>query len=197
MNESQNAYLSFSNSPGLLLVSVVVMLAALGICYWNSYCSQWRRAVVLLEFMRFFIVVAIVILFNQPEWTQEFRPKEKPKLVVLVDESQSMATRDVLPAGVTVKAEAQSRREASAPFTESETWAELSSNYDVQIEPFASGETSHGGTDIHASLESVSNPIREQPLLYWCRTGIGIAESHLLSQRSDIGVEASLSLRFR
>lgn len=131
------------------------MLAALGICYWNSYCSQWRRAVVLLELMRFFIVAAIVILFNQPEWTQEFRPKEKPKLVVLVDESQSMATRDVLPAGVTVKTEAQSRREASAPFAELETWTELSANYDVQIEPFASGETSNGGTDIHASLESV------------------------------------------
>ncbi|MFN7289028.1 MAG: hypothetical protein ACK5T6_00460, partial [Pirellula sp.] len=85
MNESQNAYLSFSNSPGLLAASVVVLIAALGIGYWNSSCSQWRRAVVLLEMMRFLIVATIVLLFNQPEWTQEFRPTEKPRLVVLVD----------------------------------------------------------------------------------------------------------------
>jgi hypothetical protein len=155
MNESQNAYLSFSNSPGLLAASVVVLIAALGIGYWNSYCSQWRRAVVLLELMRFLIVATIVLLFNQPEWTQEFRPSEKPRLVVLVDDSQSMDTRDVLPAGVTAKVEAQTRREAAAKFIEPETWSELNTNYSVQIEPFSSGENSRGGTDIHASLESV------------------------------------------
>nr|MCU0721425.1 VWA domain-containing protein [Pirellula sp.] len=155
MNESQNAYLSFSNSPGLLAASIVVLLAAFGIGYWNSYCSQWRRAVVLLEIMRFAIVAAIVILFNQPEWTQEFRPSEKPRLVVLVDDSQSMETRDVLPPGVTAKVEAQTRREAAAQFIEPKTWSELNTNYDVRIEPFSGGENTIGGTDIHASLESV------------------------------------------
>lgn len=109
----------------------------------------------LLEIMRFSIVTAIVILFNQPEWTQEFRPSEKPRLVVLVDRSQSMETRDVLPAGVTAKVEAQTRREATDRFVQPETWADLNSIYNVQVEPFSSGINSGSGTDIHASLESV------------------------------------------
>ena len=155
MNESQSAYLSFSNSPALIALSIVVLLAALGIGYWNASNSQWRRSVVLLEIMRFSIVTAIVILFNQPEWTQEFRPSEKPRLVVLVDRSQSMETRDVLPAGATAKVEAQTRREAADHFVQPETWADLNSIYNVQVEPFSSGINSGSGTDIHASLESV------------------------------------------
>lgn len=155
MNESQSAYLSFSNSPALIALSIVVLLAALGIGYWNASNSQWRRSVVLLEIMRFSIVTAIVILFNQPEWTQEFRPSEKPRLVVLVDRSQSMETRDVLPAGATAKVEAQTRSEAADRFVQPETWADLNSIYNVQVEPFSSGINSGSGTDIHASLESV------------------------------------------
>jgi hypothetical protein len=155
MTESQSAYLSFSNSPALMAASIVVLLAALGVGYWNSSNSQWRRAVVLLEIMRFAIVAAIVILFNQPEWTQEFRPSEKPRLAVLVDRSQSMETRDVLPAGATAKAEAQTRREAAEQFVQPDTWSDLNNIYNVQIEPFSSGVNSGSGTDIHASLESV------------------------------------------
>ncbi|MFN7875091.1 MAG: hypothetical protein ACK5PB_07240 [Pirellula sp.] len=155
MNESQSAYLSFSNSPAMIASSMVVLLVAFAIGYWNASNSQWRRSVVLLEIMRFSIVTAIVILFNQPEWTQEFRPLEKPRLVVLVDRSQSMETRDVLPTGATAKVEAQTRRESADRFVQPETWADLSNIYNVQIEPFSSGVTSGSGTDIHASLESV------------------------------------------
>jgi hypothetical protein len=155
MNESQSAYLSFSNSPALMAASIVVLLAALGIGYWNSSNSQWRRAVVLLEIMRFAIVAAIVILFNQPEWTQEFRPSEKPRLVVLVDSSQSMETRDVLPTGATASVEARTRREAAERFVQPDTWSDLNNIYNVQIEQFSSGVNSGSGTDIHASLESV------------------------------------------
>jgi hypothetical protein len=51
--------------------------------------------------LRFTIVCLAALLFNQPEWVQEYRPEEKPSVAVLWDASTSMETRDCLPAGQT------------------------------------------------------------------------------------------------
>ncbi len=40
-----------------------------------------------------------VLLFNQPEWIEEFRPEGKPSIAVLWDASPSMETRDVVRPG--------------------------------------------------------------------------------------------------
>ncbi len=58
--------------------------------YWPShylcceFCrmstSHFRRSMVLLEGIRIAIVTLAAILLNQPEWIEEFRPKEKPTL---------------------------------------------------------------------------------------------------------------------
>jgi hypothetical protein len=155
MNESQSAYLSFSNSPWLLAASAFALLAAIGVGVWNSYGSRWRRAVMMNEALRFVIIAVIVTLLNQPEWTQEFRPLEKPRIVVLADESASMDTRDVLPTGVSTRVEARTRREASAFLSQPDSWTSLDSRFSVQIEPFGKGDNGNGGTDIHSALESV------------------------------------------
>ena len=42
-------------------------------------------------------MVLVAILFNQPEWVEEFRPDEKPTIAVLWDESDSMRTQDAVP----------------------------------------------------------------------------------------------------
>ena len=44
-------------------------------------------------------LASILVLFNQPEWVEEYRPEEKPAVAVLWDDSASMETRDVEPAG--------------------------------------------------------------------------------------------------
>ncbi len=49
--------------------------------------------------LRFAIVCLAVLLFNQPEWIEEFRPQGKPSIAVLWDASPSMETRDVVRPG--------------------------------------------------------------------------------------------------
>ncbi len=70
----------------------------------------------LLEILRFTIVCLIALLFNQPEWVEEYRPDEKPSIAVLYDQSGSMQTRDVV-TGRTTGSPPITRAEAIAPLT--------------------------------------------------------------------------------
>ena len=91
--------LTFLWTPWSLAASVVVVLLTAGFCVVAWRRSGYRRAVGLLELLRLGLVCAVAVLLNQPEWVEEFRPQEKPAVVVLWDASPSMETRDVVRAG--------------------------------------------------------------------------------------------------
>ena len=57
--------------------------------------SGYRTDIGLLELLRLALVMLVAVLFNQPEWVEEYRPDEKPTIAVLWDGSTSMDTRDV------------------------------------------------------------------------------------------------------
>ncbi len=88
---------------------------------------------------------------NQPEWREIFKPESKPTLVVLVDASRSMQTRDVVdrrpfrtraPGPILAK-----------PFADPAAWREVAKKMDVAVERFSSGQQPPDeGTDINAAL---------------------------------------------
>ena len=77
-------------------ISLAVVLLAAALSYFAWRRSGYRRAIGALELLRMGLIVLAALLFNQPEWVEEFRPEEKPAVAVLWDASHSMDTRDVV-----------------------------------------------------------------------------------------------------
>ncbi len=132
-----------------LALSALVLLAtiALGVIAWRR--SGYRRSVGALELLRVLLVGWAAILLNQPEWTELYRPTEKPTIVVLYDDTQSMTTRDVVPTGG-VSGEPLTRREAIANLIKPETWDSVRERMQVVIQPIT--ESAEGGTDLFTPL---------------------------------------------
>jgi len=113
-----------------------------------------------LESIRVFLVVAAVVLLNQPEWTEEFRPSEKPTVVVLADRSYSMRTRDEVHGAndsnsetVVVEGSPATRSELIEPLLSAETWRKLGEKFEVVVQPFSSDDPS-GTSDLASPIES-------------------------------------------
>ena len=77
-------------------VIVLIAVAVLGYISWRRRGSRpvdgW------LEFLRWSLVLFGAILLNQPEYTEEFKPTDKPSVAVICDLSPSMGTKDVVDA---------------------------------------------------------------------------------------------------
>ncbi len=122
MNVSRS--LTFLWTPASLAVSIIAVLAAAGVCFAAARRSGYRPAFVLIEVFRFVIVCVAVLLFNQPEWIEEFRPEGKPAVAVLWDGSPSMETRDVVLPGRAGTAPIARHEAISALITPS-SWSQL------------------------------------------------------------------------
>src|SRR5262245_8671246 len=86
--------LTFLFSYWSLAVSLLVIAFTAGLCFFAWRRSGYRRDYGLLELLRLIIAILAVVLFNQPEWVEQFKPQEKPTIAVLWDSSRSMETRD-------------------------------------------------------------------------------------------------------
>lgn len=131
--------LTFVWAPWSIVLSLIVIAVTAGLCYVAWQRTGFRRSIGLLELLRLALVTFGVILFNQPEWVEEYRPDEKPTVAVLWDNSASMETRDVTnheTASTTVK----TRREAIEKLTESPFWASLQERMTVVVQPFGTPE---------------------------------------------------------
>ena len=95
MNVSRS--LTFLWTTGTLIASVAVVLVTAVLCFVAWRRSGFRRSVGFLEALRLGCVAIVAVMLNQPEWVEEYRPDEKPSVVVLYDASPSMDTRDVVP----------------------------------------------------------------------------------------------------
>lgn len=132
----------------LISVAVVLVTAALGYVAWRR--SGYRRSIGLLEAVRLALVIVIAVLFNQPEVVEQYRPTERPTVVVLYDASRSMETRDVVdPRHLTTPP--RTRREAIADLTTPAAWQSLDERVNVIVQPFAEPREGHG-TDLNAPL---------------------------------------------
>lgn len=134
MNSTQA--LTFLWTPWSAALSAAAVLVAAGLCWAAWRRSGYARAQGLLEAFRLALVALTAAALNQPEWVEEFRPVERPTVLVLWDDSPSMATRDV-PAGAGGGSKVASRREAIAALTDEAPWASLRERLDVVVQPFS------------------------------------------------------------
>ena len=173
--------MTFFWTTSTLILSFLVLIAAIVCCSISWKRSGYGRTFGLLEGLRLLLVILALITLNQPEILQEFRPEEQPTLVVLYDSSDSMQTQDVLdPAQPALPP--VTRREAVAALTQisdaenvetedtdfeaepdakqdsvlskhSELWDPISKRMKVVFEPFSSELSNPSqGTDLNQAL---------------------------------------------
>ena len=150
--------LTFVWAPWSIAVSLIAIAITAGLCFVAWKRSGFQRSIGLLEALRLTLVILGVILFNQPEWVEEYRPDEKPTVAILWDDSASMETRDVTN-HETASTSVTTRREAIKKLTESPFWASLHEKMNVVIQSFGAADPtstsaiSHG-TNLHEPLAS-------------------------------------------
>ncbi len=118
----------------ILATIAVVLLSALA---WRR--SGYQKSVAGLELLRIAIVGGCVILLNQPETMQSFKPDENPTVVILGDQSLSMDTQDV---GIADAGNSPlvTRRRAIEPLMDPATWQAHSERLRVVMTPFATDD---------------------------------------------------------
>ena len=172
--------LTFTWTSWTVLIAVVAVLVTICVSLVACRRTQWRRSTVILESIRLFIVIAAAVLLGGPEWVQQFRPDDKPVVVVLWDDSGSMQTQDVLTQAVAPDSEnettggtdasladkteattrATTRREAIDKLTQSATWASLSNRADVRIQSFSEASAAQAASE---QIKAISNKAGQAP----------------------------------
>jgi hypothetical protein len=163
LDVSSTQTLTFVWTSWSIVLSILTMLLAAGLCFFAWRRSGYTRSQGLLEILRFVIIGLLALLLNQPEWVEEYRPIEKPTLAVLWDHSGSMETRDVASTHAPGSAPI-TRREATAQLTDESAWASLKERMNVVVQPFADANSAHE-TDLY-------EPLAEAPEKYKNLIGI-------------------------
>lgn len=150
-------HLSWVWTPWSLALSLLALAVTAALCYIAWRRSGYRRSIGILEAIRFLLVLGAVLLLNQPEWTELYRPSEKPTVLVLQDATRSMDTRDVLPSG-SVSGQAITRREAVSRMSDPSTWDSLKGRMQVITQSF--GTERSQGTDLYVPLAEAPDRYR-------------------------------------
>ena len=136
---SSSHTLTFLSSPGAVIVSILFVLLAAGFSFAAWRRAGYSRAHGLLELLRMAVVLLGALMFNQPEFIEEFQPNEKPTIAVLCDSSPSMNTQDV--ADKTGHAtQHKTRRDVVAPLSDSTTWENLQEQVHFAYDTFPTSE---------------------------------------------------------
>ncbi len=139
-----------------LVISIIVLIVAAACCFISWRRSGCSRSMLWLELFRFILIALVLVTLNQPEFTQEIKPKEQPTLVVLHDISGSMKTQDVINPQAPAE-KPKTRADAVAPVILPELWKQLEGRMNVVFEPFSSQPpTGEKGTDLSTALQSTA-----------------------------------------
>jgi hypothetical protein len=177
--------LTFLATSWSLAASVFIVAVTAGLCFF-AWRRGYRRDYGAVELLRLTIVALTVVLFNQPEWIEEFLPEERPTIAVLCDASRSMDTRDVALGGSTSRI---TRRESIAPLAEQAFWKSLAAKHSVVIQPFAKGADERTGSNLH-------DPLAQAPQRFQNLRGIVLASDGDWNE-GRAPVEAAAALRLK
>lgn len=150
--------LAWVTSPWSIAGGIAMLVATAGLCFAAWRRSGYRRDFALLELLRLGIVGVGVLLLNQPEWVEQFRPEEKPSIAVLCDASASMQLADV-PLGANSSSGRTTRRAAIAPLEDKGFWKPIEGRLSVFIEPFSPAKTANG-TNLYEPLAQASQKFK-------------------------------------
>ena len=141
---------TFLNTPFVVSASVGIVLLTIWLAWLGWRKSGYSARVGFLELLRVAIVIMVAITFNQPEWLMTFQPTDRPTLLVAVDESGSMATRDAVEGSRAI-----ARSDFVKPVLAESVWDGIREKLDVIIEPFSSTlDVPTAGTDLASVLTS-------------------------------------------
>ncbi len=144
--------LVWTHTPLAVAVAVVFVLAVAALGWFAWQRSGFRRATGWLETLRLLIAVFIAVTFFQPEWREVFKPDFKPTLTILVDDSHSMDTRDIIDPAHPGD-EPRSRAETARPLADLAAWKQIAQRMDVVVEPFSSTQSPpREATDLNDAL---------------------------------------------
>jgi hypothetical protein len=129
--------LRFFTTPWTIGISIALVLAVVIVAFLTWKRSGFAIGTGLVELLRVLIAGVVAMLLNQPEWVEEYRPDEKPTVVVLHDASRSMDTKDVVATDGSNAIGPRTRREVVAPLAESDFWKSLEERFQVVVEPVA------------------------------------------------------------
>lgn len=135
-----------------LVISIAALVAVCALSWFAWRRSGYRAQVLWLELLRIAIVGFAVFLLNQPETVEEFRPSEKPAVVVLGDQSLSMSTQDV-GLGDSGSTPWMTRSRAIEPLMDASNWESVEGKMEVVITPFAS-ENDGARSNLHDPLKN-------------------------------------------
>lgn len=149
---------SFSISPTVLVIGLLVWGVAAWLCYANWRRSGRRRAVAWLEGLRFVLITLLGFTLLQPDVIRRIERSEAPEVVILSDASGSMRTRDVAVSNVVA-----SRAEWLDRVRQQQFWKPLEKTAKVTLEEFALPPGTNDarprlgeiGTDLNLALETV------------------------------------------
>ena len=88
--------ISIAASFWVILIGVLIWVGAAWLCWANWQRSGKRRTSAFLESLRFVLITLIVATLFRPEFVQQIKRTENPEIVVLMDASASMSTRDIV-----------------------------------------------------------------------------------------------------
>ncbi|MFM9059492.1 MAG: hypothetical protein ACKOSQ_10275 [Planctomycetaceae bacterium] len=134
MNEQA---LRFFSTPWTIGISAGLLAAVAAVSFLTWRRSGFAAGTGLVELLRVAIAAVVALLLNQPEWVEEYRPDDKPAVVVLHDASRSMDTQDVVATAGTAPAAPLTRREAVSQLVEGGFWKPLEARFQVVVEPVA------------------------------------------------------------
>lgn len=151
--------LHLSPTPLSLWIGIVALILVGALCVVSWKRSPHPRRSALLEGLRFFVTLIVVILLWQLEWRTTLHPDTKPQIAILWDDSKSMTTIDAtLPPILSDKADVVSRADWVKKSLASDLWKPLEANgaNELVTIPFATppkeGEGIAAGTDLDTPL---------------------------------------------
>ncbi|HEY1121455.1 MAG TPA: hypothetical protein VGE67_07625, partial [Haloferula sp.] len=86
--------LHFSPTPATLAIGLFVLVAVGVLCVLSWKRSPHPKRTAILEGLRFFCTLLVVLLLWKPEWLTVLHPETKPRIAILWDASRSMQTLD-------------------------------------------------------------------------------------------------------
>lgn len=155
--------LHFSPTPITLTIGLVALVLVGFLCFVSWRRSPHPARTGLLEGLRFFCTLLVVLLLWKPEWLTVIHPVTKPRIAILWDQSKSMETLDAeLPQLFSPSREVVSRAAWTKAAMESPLWVPLKEDgkNEVVDRPFGTpptdpAEAALAGTDLSTPIEDL------------------------------------------
>ncbi len=185
--------LTFAMSAWTVTLSMIVIVVTAGLCFVAWRRSGYRRSLGLLELLRLVLVCYVAVLFNQPEWVEEYRSTDKPTIAVLCDSSLSMETRDVTNTE-SLSTTVTTRREAIQKLIDTEFWSSLRDKLTVTVQEFGAADAEAITKTAHGT--NLNEPLAQAPQRFKNLRAIVLASDGDWNE-GEPPVQAASALRLR